>query len=158
LAQKDVDPAALLIAVLVAVTTQVLTPGPWSVSDTIVAIIVLMIVIAYSPPIMSQENASRRFTAFLVIDLIWAAAISWPVQYLIVRPFFGSGNDDMDADLATGTGFLIVLIVSILWLRLRNHERILALTDRIQQPIGRAINRLVPRVDKSDSLKEQEKA
>ena len=153
MAQKDVDPAALLIAVFVAVTTQVLTPGSWSVSDTIVAIIVLMIVIAYSPPIMSQVAPSRRFTALLVIDLIWAAAISWPLQYVIVRPLFGSGKADVDADLATGIGFLAVLIVSILWLRLRNRKRILALTDKIQASMDSAINHLMPYVDKSGSLK-----
>jgi len=156
LAQKDVDPAALLIAIFVALSTQVLTPGSWSLSDTIVAIVVLMVIIAYSPPTASQLRPFQRFTAWLVIELICAVAISWPVQYLIARPLFGSRNDDVSADQATGISLLVVLVVSISWLWLINHTGILTLIEKIWPSIDRAVCHVIRWVVPDYKIKDQE--
>lgn len=85
---KGIDPAALLVAVVVIAVGPLLAAGPWSDLDTVVAVTVLAIFLAYSParPIRLSMRSSERIAVALVVILICATALAWPIQQFIVTP------------------------------------------------------------------------
>jgi lysylphosphatidylglycerol synthetase-like protein (DUF2156 family) len=119
LAQKDVDPAALLIAVFVAIAGEVLSPGGWAFPDTIVAGVVLVIVLAFSRPTVRQLDKFQLIALSLVVGAIFAVAVSWPVQKFYVIPHWHVGTiqpgADRNADRAGYIGFVVGLVVAVVY-------------------------------------------
>jgi hypothetical protein len=115
--RKDVDPAALLIAVIVVAAGPLLETGPWDKLNTIVAVIVLVVVVAYSltRPIRRSMSMLERVAVSLVIGLICGVAVSWPVQQWVVLPHWpaATGDDSADraSDIGQGAGLLIAAVV-----------------------------------------------
>ena len=109
---KDVDPAALLIAVFVVVSGEVSSPGLWDFFDMTIALVVLVIVLAYSFPAAYQQRRFQRVALSLVIGVVLAVAISWPLQWLIVIPFCKAASEEVTADRATIIGLTFALPVA----------------------------------------------
>jgi hypothetical protein len=84
---KEVDPAALLVAVLTVVAGPLLTAGSWDKLNTVIAVVVLVIIIAYSLTPTSQKAMSppQQIAVSLVIGLIIAIAVAWPIQSIIIH-------------------------------------------------------------------------
>jgi hypothetical protein len=84
---KEVDPAALLVAVLTVVAGPLLTVGPWDKLNTVIAVVVLVIIIAYSLTLTSQKMMSlpQQIAVSLVIGLIATIAVAWPIQWILIH-------------------------------------------------------------------------
>jgi hypothetical protein len=83
---KDFDPAALLIAIISVAAAPLLTPGPWDKLNTVIAVVVLAIVAAYSLTRTSQisMNEPQRVAVSLVIGIIISVVIAWPIQLILI--------------------------------------------------------------------------
>lgn len=85
---NQVDPAALMIAVVVVAAGPLLTKGNWAYLSTVVASVVLVIVVAFSitPETRQSLKGPQLFAISLVIGLIFTVAVSWPIQLLVGDP------------------------------------------------------------------------
>jgi hypothetical protein len=124
---KDFDPAALLIAVVAASISPLLSSGLWTLLDTLFTVIVLVALASYSLSDSSllAMTAPQRFASWLVIGLISAISVAWPVQQLYELPHWkavhhtnqyphSKGFDDNIADRATYFSLVIIFGVIII--------------------------------------------
>jgi hypothetical protein len=130
---KDFDPAALLIAIIPVAASPLLTSGPWDKLDTVVAVVVLVIISAYSFERATQLSMTepQRVSVALVAGLISSIACAWPIQcalfyfrWIIYKKVFGQTGIDYDAtadrasDIAIELGVVLALTLWIfLWQR-----------------------------------------
>jgi hypothetical protein len=126
LARKDVDPAALLIAVFVAVTAEAASPGLWDYLDTIVAVAVLAILVAYSFPTIREQGPLQLGALSVVIGVVFAVAISWLVQGRIVIPYWSARHDTenaiADRAILISLGFAVPVILIVLFFARRGRR------------------------------------
>jgi hypothetical protein len=122
--RKDVDPAALLIAVIVVAVAPLFENGLWDKLNTIVGVIVLVIVIAYSAtrPVRLSMGNLERVAVSLAIGLICSVAVAWPIQQFYLLPRWqgqhpgqalGRAGESL-ADNATLYGLKVGLFIAIL--------------------------------------------
>lgn len=143
--KPDVDPAALLIAIISVAVLPLTTVGPWDKLNTVVALVVLIVLWAYTIG-GDRRYSLRSFTECaaigLVIGLICAVLVAWPVQFFWT--WKGKTNDKPDfvaADDSTSTGLLVGLIVAIaltlfLWrTSMAAQKRPTASTERSAPPL-----------------------
>jgi hypothetical protein len=135
-AGKGVDPAALLIAVIVLASGPVMENGPWDPLNTIVAVIVLIILGAYSltRAVRLSMSAAERIAVSVVIALTLGVAFAWPAQrWLVPHVCHKAGGEEL-YDHATYIGLVAGAVLTALaaWLgrplarlvaRLRRRER-----------------------------------
>ena len=93
--RRHIDPAALLIAVLTVVVAPLTTTGLWDKLNTVVAVVVLVIVMSFT--LIGQrrqelQSPYEKLAVSLVIGLIFAVAVAYPVQELIVKHFWRIGH------------------------------------------------------------------
>ena len=114
--KSDVDPAALLIAIIAVAVTPLTTPGPWDKLNTAVALIVLIVLWAYtigSHRRDSLESFGECSAIGLVMGLIFAISIAWPIQFFWT--WAGKTNDKPDfvaADYSTWSGLALGLVTA----------------------------------------------
>jgi hypothetical protein len=137
--RKGVDPAALLVAVVVVAVGSLLGAGSWGVLDTVVAVTVLAIFFAYSPtpPTQLPDRRRERFAVALAFILLCAVTLAWPIQLIIVIWHLFGGGSEARADLASYFGVGIGVIVSALWLWLPRRGRS-GPRDEISRSLGRS--------------------
>jgi hypothetical protein len=111
-----VDPAALLIAIIAVAVTPLTQPGPWDKMNTAVALIVLIVLWAYTigshrrDPLESFVECSA---IGLVMGLTFAISIAWPIQFFWT--WTGKPNDGPDfvaADYSTWSGLALGLVIA----------------------------------------------
>jgi hypothetical protein len=119
MAEGRVDPGALLIAVFAVGVGPHLEAGPWTVNNTIIATIVLLVVLFYLAP---QPGISRPHLAAvcLVVSFILGVVLAWPVQWMLEQ----AGRDIATAETyATNIGLAVTLLAAplyaVLWWHLR---------------------------------------
>jgi hypothetical protein len=122
---KDMDPAALLVAVLAVGLGPLFGSGRWRILDTVVTLVILVIVVAYSlrQPARSSMGIPERTSVSLVVGLMCGVALAWPIQELFVLPYWYSRHVDVIGDRASDIGLGVGLAVAVavwLWLRPRN--------------------------------------
>lgn len=93
---RRVDPAALLIAVLTVGVDPLTTTGPWEKINTIVAVVVGVVLAAFTWPRtagvqdesgqMAQVDNWVIAAQAIVYGLIIAIGVGWPVQLLLNPP------------------------------------------------------------------------
>lgn len=93
---RRVDPAALLIAVLTVGVDPLTTSGPWEKINTIVAVVVGMVLGAFTWPRRARVQDESSQVAqddnwviaaqATVYGLIIAIGVGWPVQLLLSPP------------------------------------------------------------------------
>lgn len=114
--RPDVDPAALLIAIIAVAVTPLTQPGPWDKMNTAVALIVLIVLWAYTigshrrDPLESFVECSA---IGLVMGLTFAISIAWPIQFFWT--WTGKPNDGPDfvaADYSTWSGLVLGLVIA----------------------------------------------
>ena len=114
--KPDVDPAALLIAIIAVAVTPLITPGPWDKLNTAVALIVLIVLWAYTVGGHrrdSLESFVECSAIGLVMGLIFAISIAWPIQFFWT--WTGKTNDKPNfvaADYSTWSGLALGLVVA----------------------------------------------
>jgi hypothetical protein len=94
---EDVDPAALLIAIVSVAWPPLTTAGPWSPLNTVIAGVVLTVLLAYTCVGSRRRlprQAAERAAIGMVIGLVAAIAIAYPLQTL----FSGNLHPDQLAD------------------------------------------------------------
>jgi len=115
----DVDPAAFLLAVLVVAVGPLTTSGSWDQMNTIVAVVVGVLVVAFSWP-----RRSHKVTEFdnwtcaalgVVYGLILTIAAAWPIQVIISAaqhtpcPAFSPG-DCLDESVPAEASYWALLV------------------------------------------------
>ena len=114
--KPEVDPAALLIAIIAVAVTPLTTSGPWDKLNTAVALIVLIVLWAYtigSHRRDSLESFIEFYAISLVMGLIFAISIAWPIQFFWT--WTGKTNDEPDfvaADYSTWSGLALGLVIA----------------------------------------------
>jgi hypothetical protein len=114
--RNKVDPAALLLAVVGAAVTPLLTDGSWYAINTLIAGIALLVIASYSlgPGVPgSYSNNLQRWAVALVIGLITSVAVAWPVQELYVENYWNTDNDNLKGSRAAVLALFIGLFVAI---------------------------------------------
>ena len=130
--KPEVDPAALLIAIIAVAVTPLTRPGPWDKLNTAVALIVLIVLWAYtigSHRRDSLESFVECSAISLVMGLIFAISIAWPIQFFWT--WTGKTNDEPDfvaADYSTWSGLALGLVIAtvlaiFLWKKSASAER-----------------------------------
>jgi len=115
--KPDVDPAALLIAIITVVIAPLTTIGPWDKLNTIVGVVVLIVLWAYTLGGHRRDSLGyfADCTAIgLVMGLIFAISVAWPIQFFWTgigrtnkRPDFVAAGD------STTTGLVFGLVAAI---------------------------------------------
>jgi len=117
-----VDPAALLVAIISAAATPLVTEGAWDRLNTLIAVVVLCVLWAYAvggERRHQHRRRSERVALSAVIGLISATALAYPIQ--AVRALTWSSHlapDDPAIDFATWWGLGVGLIIAVLLARL----------------------------------------
>lgn len=115
-----VDSAALVLAGLAAATSLITSEGDWTVTSTVLGIALATVVLAFHRPVPASDTWRHRLlrVAFgLVLALTLALALAWPVQELVVRPYFNTFDDRgnslaaYDTTSAVAVGALVVGLV-----------------------------------------------
>ena len=143
-ARKGVDPTALLIAVFVVVSGEVSSPGLWDLLDMIVALVVLVLILAYSLPAAFQQSRFQRVALSLVVGFVFAVAISLPLQWLFVVPHWRAASDDATADRATLIGLMFLGLPLAFGIIFRFGARIRQMWMLTSQAVRRLIGGLHP--------------
>lgn len=122
---EDVDPAALLIAIVPFATTPLTEEGPWHPLNTILAGVVLIVLLAYT----CLGDRRRRFRPTpervaigTVIGLVAAIASAYLLQALFARNLGMLANDDPHIDQATWCGLLFGFAVAVVVVRVLRHD------------------------------------
>ena len=133
-ARKGVDPAALLIAVIVLASGPVMENGPWDPLNTIVAVIVLVILGAYSltRAVQLSMSAAERIAVSIVIALTLGVVLAWPAQRWVVPLICHKATGEELYDHATYSGLVAGVIMTALaaWFR-RPLARFVAILTRL---------------------------
>ena len=142
--KPDVDPAALLIAIIAVAVTPLTTPGPWDKLNTAVALIVLIVLWAYtigSHRHDSMESFVECSAIGLVMGLIFAISIAWPIQFFWT--WTGKTNDNPDfvaADYSTWSGLALGLVIATV------------LATFLWKKSASAMRRALPNTERSEPL------
>lgn len=113
-----VDPAALLIAVIAVANTPLTTIGAWDLMNTIVGVVVLVVVCAYTA--MGErrhllESNPERVAVSVVIGLVSAIALAFPLQALHAGTMRSYHPTPPDSDINFGTymalGFGLIIAI-----------------------------------------------
>jgi hypothetical protein len=102
---SKVDPAALLLAVLAAATTPLVTEGPWHWLNTVLAAVALVVLLSYwiaADARSSYLTFHRCLAAALPIGLIATVVVAWPLQEFVVQKFWNTPCTTKYIDRATG--------------------------------------------------------
>lgn len=115
--KPDVDPAALLIAIIAVAISPLTTIGPWDRMNTVVALVVLIVLWAYTIGGHRRDSLGSFVECAaigLVVGLIFAILMAWPIQFFWTG--IGKSNKDprfVAADDSTWSGLLLGLVVAI---------------------------------------------
>jgi hypothetical protein len=90
--EKPVDPAGLLMAVLAVALAPLTTKGLWSYWNTVVSVIVLIVLWAYTWPRKGLlPDWRHRLAVSVVVGLTFGVASAWAIQCIFI---FGMGWPD----------------------------------------------------------------
>lgn len=107
-----VDPAALLVAVLAVGVGPLTQDGYWSITNTMVAVTVLVVVVLYGWPTKHQRPTARQMAATSwVIAFLVGQALAWPIQELV----FSWGSRTGEGDDLSAAVSAVVLGWALTW-------------------------------------------
>jgi hypothetical protein len=123
---EDVDPAALLIAIVPFASTPLTEEGAWHWLNTILAGAVLTVLVAYTcvGARRRPRPAPERVAIGTVIGLVAAIASAYPLQSLLAGNWNSDeiGKADPHIDQATVIGLLVGLVVAGVVFRLLRYD------------------------------------
>lgn len=125
MSDRQVDPGALLIAVLAVGAVAVTDTGAWTITDSLVSGTALIVVCGYLLP-NPGRTLGPRLALFVVLVLCWTITLAWLVQ----RLKYGDDATDAEADLAAlravphASGAALALVLSSLYMARRMRSRI----------------------------------
>jgi len=114
------DPAALLIATFVLVGGSLTRPGEWTVSNSVICVIVGFVLVAYfigDGPGEDLKSRWRRAALSLVLGLTLSLALAWPVIQPLVR-VAGVHDPDRVGEIATYICYLGSVPIAMLLFKL----------------------------------------